>query len=59
MPTAVIDGLNVNYVVKGSGPHLLMLAPGGFNSTIEKWGGGVWGEMDALNSLAQAAPCRV
>lgn len=53
MPTAVIEGLNVNYVVKGSGPHLLMLAPGGFNSIIEKWGGGVWGEMDALNSLAQ------
>jgi pimeloyl-ACP methyl ester carboxylesterase len=53
MPTAVIEGLNVNYVLKGSGPHLLMLAPGGFNSIIEKWGGGVWGEMDALNSLAQ------
>jgi hypothetical protein len=35
MPVAIIDGLKVNYQVQGSGPHLLMLAPGGFNSTIK------------------------
>ena len=54
MPTATIDGLKVNYLVQGSGPHLLMLAPGGFDSTIEKWtAGGVWREMDALNALSR------
>jgi hypothetical protein len=30
MTTATIDGLDVNYVMRGSGPALLMLAPGGF-----------------------------
>jgi hypothetical protein len=39
MPTATIDGLPVNYLTRGSGPPLLMLmlAPGGFDSTLEKW----------------------
>src|SRR5436309_4931167 len=32
MATATIDGLEVSYVVKGSGPALLMLAPGGFDA---------------------------
>ena len=55
MPVANIDGLKVNYHVQGSGPHLLMLAPGGFNSTIERWsGGGVWKEMDALDTLSKS-----
>lgn len=40
MPTALIDGLKVNYIVQGSGPHLLMLAPGGFDSTIARWSAG-------------------
>jgi pimeloyl-ACP methyl ester carboxylesterase len=55
MPTAIVDGLKVNYLVQGSGPHLLVLAPGGFNSTIERWqGSGVWKEMDALNTLSKS-----
>ena len=37
MPTAVIDGLTTRYEVKGSGPPLLMYAPGGFNATVEAW----------------------
>ena len=54
MPTATIDGLLVNYLVQGTGPHLLMLAPGGFDSTIERWtSGGVWQEMDAINTLSR------
>jgi hypothetical protein len=31
MPTATIDHLEVSYVTRGSGPALLMLAPGGFD----------------------------
>ena len=54
MPVATIDGLKVNYLVQGRGPHLLMLAPGGFNSTIDSWTrGGVWKEMDSLNALSK------
>ena len=43
MPTATIDELEVSYVTRGSGPALLMLAPGGFDATMEKWStAGVW-----------------
>ena len=53
MPTATIDGLTVNYVTRGSGPALLMLAPGGFDATMEKWKtAGVWKGMQPLDALA-------
>jgi hypothetical protein len=52
MPTATIDGLSVNYLTRGSGPPLLMLAPGGFDSTLEKWStAGVWKGMRPLDTL--------
>jgi hypothetical protein len=35
MPTAVIDGIVTRYEVVGSGPPLLMYAPGGFNAVVE------------------------
>lgn len=54
MPMATIEGLPVNYQVQGTGPHLLLLAPGGFDSTIARWSStGVWKEMDALTALAR------
>jgi hypothetical protein len=34
MPTATIEGLEVSYVSRGSGPALLLLAPGGFDATM-------------------------
>jgi pimeloyl-ACP methyl ester carboxylesterase len=37
MPTANIAGIATRYEVVGSGPPLLMYAPGGFDATIEKW----------------------
>ena len=37
MPEATIDGIEINYEEHGAGPALLMLAPGGFDSTIDKW----------------------
>ncbi len=46
MPVASIDGIEVNDVVKGEGTPLLMLAPGGFDSTVESW---------ILDSVAVAA----
>jgi pimeloyl-ACP methyl ester carboxylesterase len=54
MTTAVIDGLEVSYTVRGAGPPLLMLAPGGFDATMEKWStAGVWKGMQPLDALAQ------
>lgn len=53
MPTAIIDGLEVNYLTRGSGPPLLMLAPGGFDATMEKWAtAGVWKGMKPLDTLS-------
>ena len=54
MATATIDGLTVNYVTRGKGPALLMLAPGGFDATMEKWAtSGVWKGMQPLDTLAE------
>ena len=53
MPYAVLDGIKTHYMKQGSGPCLLMMAPRGFNSSIESWRAGKWQEMDALNVLAR------
>ena len=37
MPIATLDGIEINYAVQGKGPPLIMLSPGGFDSTIEGW----------------------
>jgi pimeloyl-ACP methyl ester carboxylesterase len=37
MPSVVIDGIATRYEVIGSGPPLLMYAPGGFNAVAEAW----------------------
>jgi len=37
MPSTVIDGITTRYDVVGSGPPVLIFAPGGFDATIEKW----------------------
>lgn len=53
MATTTIHGLRVNYQVRGSGPPLLMLAPGGFDATIEKWStAGAWTGMQTLAAFA-------
>jgi pimeloyl-ACP methyl ester carboxylesterase len=53
MSTATIDGLEVRYELFGSGAPLLLLAPGGFDATIEKWrAASAWTGIDALDALA-------
>ncbi len=53
MPFANIDGIKTNYQVTGSGTPLLMLAPGGFDSSIMRWSAsGAWKELVPLNALA-------
>ena len=53
MPYATLDGIKTHYLTQGSGPHLLMMAPRGFNSRIESWDGGKWKEMDVFNALSR------
>ena len=58
MANANIYGINVHYETYGSGPPLLMMAPGGFDSIIEMWRtGGIWKEVRALETIAERYTC--
>jgi hypothetical protein len=37
MPIIDLDGSTTHYEVSGSGPPIPMMAPGGFDSAIQKW----------------------
>jgi pimeloyl-ACP methyl ester carboxylesterase len=53
MPVEIVDGLEINYEVMGAGTPLLLLAPGGFDATIEKWReASAWKGIDALGAFA-------
>jgi pimeloyl-ACP methyl ester carboxylesterase len=54
MPAAMIDGLETYFETYGSGPPLLMLAPGGFDASIDKWRvASAWQGIDAVRALSQ------
>ena len=58
MPIAFIDGITTRYEVVGSGPPLLMFAPGGFDATVEKWSAlGVYAKIKLLEHLPKAYTC--
>jgi pimeloyl-ACP methyl ester carboxylesterase len=58
MGTAVIDGIATRYEVVGSGPALLMFAPGGFDGTLEKWSTlGVYAKTKPLDHLGKQYSC--
>ena len=58
MPTAVIDGIVTRYEVVGSGPPLLMYAPGGFNAVVEAWSTlGVYQKIKLLDHLPAHFTC--
>jgi pimeloyl-ACP methyl ester carboxylesterase len=58
MATAVIDGIETRYEVLGSGPPLLMYAPGGFDATVEKWSSlGVYARVKPLDHLSKRFTC--
>jgi pimeloyl-ACP methyl ester carboxylesterase len=58
MATAIIDGISTRYEVHGSGPALLMYAPGGFDATIEKWTNmGIYAKIKPLENLAKHFTC--
>ena len=58
MATAIIDGISTHYEVVGSGPALLMYAPGGFDATLDKWSTmGVYAKTKPLNFLPSKYTC--
>jgi pimeloyl-ACP methyl ester carboxylesterase len=60
MPTVTIDGIVTRYETIGSGPPLLMYAPGGFNATIEAWSTmGVYAKIKLIDHLPKAYTCIV
>ena len=60
MPFATIDGIKTNYQVTGSGTPVLMLAPGGFDSSIMRWSAsGAWKELRPLDALADRKSTRL
>src|SRR4030081_725937 len=60
MAFAVIDGIRTRYEVIGSGPPLLMYAPGGFDATVEKWSTqGVYKTVKLLDHLPKTYSCIV
>ena len=58
MPTAIIDGIVTRYEVVGSGPPLLMYAPGGFNAVVEAWSTlGIYSRIKLLDHLPAHFTC--
>jgi pimeloyl-ACP methyl ester carboxylesterase len=58
MATALIDGIETRYEVAGSGPPLLMYAPGGFDATIEKWSTlGIYAKVKPVAALSARYTC--
>jgi pimeloyl-ACP methyl ester carboxylesterase len=58
MASATLDGIATRYEVVGSGPPLLMYAPGGFDATIEKWSTlGVYARVKLLEHLPKSHTC--
>jgi pimeloyl-ACP methyl ester carboxylesterase len=58
MATAILDGIETRYEVVGSGPPLLMYAPGGFDATVEKWSTlGVYARVKLMEHLPRKYRC--
>ena len=60
MPSAVIDGVDTRYEIIGSGPAILMYAPGGFNAVIETWSTqSIYAKIKLLDHLPKHFTCIV
>lgn len=58
MPTATLNGIKTAYRVEGSGPPLLMFAPGGFDASMDKWENlGVYARIKLLDHLPEHFTC--
>jgi pimeloyl-ACP methyl ester carboxylesterase len=60
MPSVVIDGIATRYEVIGSGPPILMYAPGGFNAVVETWSTqSIYAKIKLLDHLPKKFTCIV
>ena len=60
MPTTTIEGITTRYDVLGSGPPLLLMSPGGFDATIDKWRTqGIYARLKLLDHLPRRYTCIV
>lgn len=58
MPTAVCDGIETRYELRGAGPSLLLFSPGGFNATVENWNAfGIYQRLRLLATLEGSFEC--
>ena len=58
MPTALCDGIETRYEVRGDGPPLLLFSPGGFNGRLENWWTfGIYERLRLVDALAQRFTC--
>ncbi|AMB85076.1 hydrolase [Pseudomonas agarici] len=58
MPSVILDGIQTEYNVIGSGPALLMFAPGGFDATMDKWSTlGIYAKVKLLDHLPDQYTC--
>jgi pimeloyl-ACP methyl ester carboxylesterase len=58
MPNVDIDGIETRYEVVGTGPPMLMYAPGGFNAVIETWATqGIYAKIKLLDHLPKSFTC--
>jgi pimeloyl-ACP methyl ester carboxylesterase len=58
MASAIIGGIATRYEVVGSGPPILMYAPGGFNAVVESWSTlGIYAKTKMLDHLQKQFTC--
>jgi pimeloyl-ACP methyl ester carboxylesterase len=58
MPSVDIGGIATRYEIAGSGPPLLMYAPGGFNAVVEAWSTlGIYAKIKLADHLPKAFRC--
>ncbi len=58
MPSAIIDGIATRYEIVGSGPPLLMYAPGDFNAVVEAWSTlGIYQKLKLVDHLPAHFTC--
>src|SRR5581483_903637 len=60
MPTALCDGIETRYEVRGDGPPLLLFSPGGFNGQLENWWTfGIYERLRLVDELSRSFTCIV
>jgi hypothetical protein len=58
VPTVNIDGIATHYEISGASPPILLMAPGGCDSAIEKWSTTwPWRHCLPLTAFASAYTC--